>query len=421
MNLPFESRSLPALLARQQMEPAPSVAVAAPGLPSALASVIDRCLQRDPAARIANGEALAEALAPVSLERGALRSWLGSGNRAHGVYVAWAGVFSLSFTANAIMSLKLHSFPGHGMGLQLALALAPLVPSIGYHVNRARRLFRAGFTLGDLRGAIDLAERERAEGISALEEPVSRSNQALRIATYASAAVGMFTMFGARFDYRWGSAQTAMLVLPWITTIVLAAAVNVNDVPLLPSRIGRLLGGSLRDRLWKSRVGEWIARQMGAPTTSRPVGAGVFRATEMLLGDAAGDLFAALPEQYRQRLGDLPATVAALESRAAEARAMAETLDELVLRDGGDDASLRERRDAARAQLTSTVAALEGIRLDLLRLHAGASDLAPLTTLLDAARQMAVEINQLADAEREVRAWLGEAPSALEHREPTPV
>ena len=58
------------------------------------------------------------------------------------------------------------------------------------------------------------------------------------------------------------------------------------------------------------------------------------------------------------------------------------------------------------AHLAESVAALEGIRLDLLRLHAGASDLAPLTTLLEAARLLGEDVNRLADAEREVDAGL---------------
>jgi hypothetical protein len=37
-----------------------------------------------------------------------------------------------------------------------------------------------------------------------------------------------------------------------------------------------------------------------------------------------------------------------------------------------------------------------------LRLHAGASDLAPLTTLVDVARRIGEDLNRLADAQREV-------------------
>ncbi len=60
------------------------------------------------------------------------------------------------------------------------------------------------------------------------------------------------------------------------------------------------------------------------------------------------------------------------------------------------------RKKTAAAHLAESVAALEGIRLDLLRLHAGTADLAPLTTLLDAARRIGEDVSRLAEAEREV-------------------
>jgi eukaryotic-like serine/threonine-protein kinase len=69
---------------------------------------------------------------------------------------------------------------------------------------------------------------------------------------------------------------------------------------------------------------------------------------------------------------------------------------------GSVDAEVLEsRRGAASAHLAESVAALEGIRLDLLRLHAGAGDLAPLTTLIDAARLLGEDVSRLADARRE--------------------
>jgi hypothetical protein len=60
------------------------------------------------------------------------------------------------------------------------------------------------------------------------------------------------------------------------------------------------------------------------------------------------------------------------------------------------------RRNTAKDQLAESVAALASIRLDLLRLHAGASDLTPLTTLLDAARDIGEDLHRLAEAQREV-------------------
>jgi serine/threonine-protein kinase len=62
---------------------------------------------------------------------------------------------------------------------------------------------------------------------------------------------------------------------------------------------------------------------------------------------------------------------------------------------------LSARKQAAASNLAESVAALEGLRLDLLRLHAGAGDLAPLTTLIDAARVLGDDVKRLADAHRE--------------------
>jgi eukaryotic-like serine/threonine-protein kinase len=134
------------------------------------------------------------------------------------------------------------------------------------------------------------------------------------------------------------------------------------------------------------------------------VGGGVFRATEAALGVAAGELFAALPKAYREQLAELPATVAALEARAAEARAEIDLLAALAPSGSADADVLETRRGAASAHLAESVAALEGIRLDLLRLHAGADDLAPLTTLIDAARLLGEDVGRLADAKREADA-----------------
>ena len=66
------------------------------------------------------------------------------------------------------------------------------------------------------------------------------------------------------------------------------------------------------------------------------------------------------------------------------------------------------------------VAALEGIRIDLLRLHAGASDLAPLTTLLDAARLLGDDMARLTEAQQEMIALLPARRSGSS-RVPTPV
>ena len=131
-------------------------------------------------------------------------------------------------------------------------------------------------------------------------------------------------------------------------------------------------------------------------------GASAFRATEAALGVAASELYAALPREYREQLSELPAIVAALEARAVEARAEVEVVAAMAPSASVGAEALDARRKAAHAHLAESVAALESIRLDLLRLHANAGDLAPLTTLMDAARLLGDDLNRLAEAQREV-------------------
>jgi serine/threonine-protein kinase len=192
-----------------------------------------------------------------------------------------------------------------------------------------------------------------------------------------------------------------VVLAPMLTTMGLGALSNALDVQFIPDRVRSWWQAGIRDRLWNSRLGEWLARKLGAPERSRLAGANAFRATEAALGVAASELFAALPKASREQLPGLPAVVASLEGRAAEARAELDVVAALAPSGSTDAKALAARKERAATQLAESVAALEGIRLDLLRLHAGASDLAPLTTLLDAARQVAEDLGRLAEAQRE--------------------
>ncbi|MBK7922218.1 MAG: serine/threonine protein kinase [Gemmatimonadetes bacterium] len=332
-----------------------------------------------------------------------LRAWLGARNPLLVPYLGWAGMFGTLTLANLIAWVTGNRPDGPADIVFLAaIAAAPLLPVVGYHLNQARRQFRAGHTLADLRAALEVARRERAEREAVsreAEEPVG--HRLLRAATVASATWGAVTLglllaevvHERTMGARW-------IVLPLLSTLLFSAVSNALDVQFIPDRLRRWWQTGVRERLWHSRVGEWLARRLGAPERSRAVGGGVFRATEVALGVAASELFAALPAATRAQLAGLPATVAALEARAQEARA---ELEQLAARArAGDAAVLAARQRAAQAYLADSVAALEGVRLDLLRLHANASDLAPLTTLLEAARQLGEEAGRLADAQREV-------------------
>jgi eukaryotic-like serine/threonine-protein kinase len=407
--LPFESSNVPALLVRQATEDAPSVAHAAPGLPAALAQAIDRCLERDPSRRFSDGEAMAAALAPASESRTALpptlRAWVSARNPLIVPYMAWSGVIGTVTLINLGFWVTGNRPDGPAdIVLLAALTSLPLFPVVGFHLNQARRQFRAGHALADLRTALEIGRRERAENEALVrgegEAPLHRM---LRIST-VSAATWLAVTFGLVLQGTIHENQVgvAWVLVPVFVTMLLGAVSNALEVQFIPAGIREWWQTGIRDRLWNSRAGEWLARRLGAPERSRAIGAGAFRATEAALGVAAADLYAALPKAYREQLGDLPEIVSALEARAAAARADDEVLAAHPPADGADGEALAARRTAAAAQLQSAVAALEGIRLDLLRLHAGTNDVAPLTTLIDAARLLGDDIGRLAEAQREL-------------------
>ena len=407
--LPFESPNLPALLLRQATEEAPSVMRVAPGLPPALGAAIDRCLARSPADRFADGETLAEALVPAQEQRPALpptlRSWLAARNPLLVPYMAWTGLFGFLTSMNLFVWLAGQRPDGPGdIVLLAAIAALPIGPIVGFHVYQAYRQFRSGHTLADLRSALDIARREREESDALVrDEAESNAHRVLRYSTIASAswlAVTLVLLASGVIHENRVSIWT--FLTPVGSTMLLGAASNALDVQFIPDRIRKWWQTGIRDRLWNSRIGEWLAKRLGAPERSQLAGASAFRATEAALGVAASELFAALPKEWREQLSELPATVAALEARAAEARADIDVVAAMAPEGTADAELLATRREAASKRLADSVAALEGIRLDLLRLHAGAGDLAPLTTLMDAARLIGEDLNRLAEAQREV-------------------
>ncbi len=407
--LPFETSNLPALLVKQATEAAPSVMRVAPGLPSALATAIDRCLARDPDLRFADGEAMAATLAPTPDTRPALpatlRGWLAARNPLMVPYMGWGAGFGVLTTANLIAWVTGNRPDGPADIVMLAAIMSlPLLPVLGFHLNQARRQFKAGHSLADLRSALEVARRERVETEAlAQRDEESTARRLLRNATVASATWLAVTfglvLQGVLHENRGGF---LFIAAPVLTTMLLGAVSNALDVSFIPAKIRTWWQTGIRDRLWNSRAGEWLARRLGAPDRSNALGAGAFRATEAALGVAASELYAALPKSHREQLAELPAIVESLEARAAEARAEIDEIKALAAMGSADTRVLDARRAQASAHLAESVAALEGIRLDLLRLHANASDLAPLTTLMDAARLLGEDVNRLADAQREV-------------------
>jgi serine/threonine-protein kinase len=234
----------------------------------------------------------------------------------------------------------------------IAIATLPVWPSVGFHLMEARRQFKAGHSLADLRAALGIARRERAEteAITRGDEDTP-SHRVLRLATVAS-ATWLAVTFGLLLSgtIHENATSIAWLLVPFGSTLLLGAISNALSVQFVPPKLREWWQTGVRERLWNSRVGQWFAKRLGAPEQSRAVGGGVFRATEAALGVAASELFAALPESYRQRLSELPDTVAALEARAAEARAQLDLLATLAPAGGnGRKCSSRSERPQPRS------------------------------------------------------------------------
>ena len=169
--------------------------------------------------------------------------------------------------------------------------------------------------------------------------------------------------------------------------------------------------------IWNSQFGGWLAKILTPRNAAVP--AAHFRPTELALGVAVDELFAALPTAYRQHVGDLPAVGNRLMAEAAWLRSEVERLEELRIRARGDETQIIDPMLAgARNQLGRTVGALERMRLELMRLHGGAKDTRPLTTSLDAARDMVDDLVRLRSAEGELGP--GHRPMAIDGRTPSP-
>jgi hypothetical protein len=134
-------------------------------------------------------------------------------------------------------------------------------------------------------------------------------------------------------------------------------------------------------RLWAGRLGRWFFRCAGAgikppakpalPSTDP---------TELVLGRAAVGVYEEFSQEYRTRFGDVPSVVHNLERHAER------------LRDRG----------VTGEELTDTVAALENVRIALLRLRAGTGSVEDLTLYLERARGIGEVVDRQLAARRDV-------------------
>src|SRR5437870_3864010 len=138
-------------------------------------------------------------------------------------------------------------------------------------------------------------------------------------------------------------------------------------------------------RLWAGRVGRWFfcLAGIGLKATTRPALPSIER-TELVLGRSALSTYRALPEAERRQAPDLPQVIQRLEAGAE------------ALRAGGDTGR----------RLTAAVAALEHLRLALVKLQSGVGSASDLTLALERARAIGDHVERRLAAAAEVQALL---------------
>jgi serine/threonine-protein kinase len=425
--LPFQATDPATLLALHIGTAAPPVASVTPGLPRRLAQAVDRCLAKQPADRFPDGEALADCVEEAVESRRQLpvpvRFWLTKNtHEMRLLYIMWyalGGVVISSFAGFGVAALA-GPVAGWVTGLS-SYVFTPVSLHVLNRLWRTRRLLAEGYSVQDVHIAIrDLAERRREELAYEYAREPSVWAKGVRWVMIASGstlvplALGVVTGLIRPSD----PALWSILVGSWTW---LGTAVLQTIWP--GKRITRDRVADWRLRFWNTRLAKWFERLARFGLTRRAAPAELtYRPTELAIGIAADALFESLPKEQRREIKELPALIERLQG---DAQRMRQTVDELngalhssaIRGDRGASAELatahdtlradlsRQRDDASR-RLAAAVAALEGIRLSLLRLKAGTGSMSELTADLDAARAARAELEIEVSAQREVQALL---------------
>lgn len=406
---PFEGQSATEVLAKQATEPAPPLASLGLSVPRRMASLVDRCLAKDPNNRPATAEAVAEQLG-VALEHrrelpAALRAFVKRGARLNGGGTLIAGLLLLP------MAVLISATAGAQVAFPVFFLGAVAAP-LGYFIHAARRLLLLGFTHQDL-GPAFAAEMEQAREELAAGRPSGKSRIERALPVVAKVAGGVFVVsIAANFFL-------VLLHLPieiyWQLMKVAQQVFLVSGPVLMVSAIGTLaikqehtdVDTAFWSKIWMGRIGKAafaFARKLLGNRSRQS--AMTHRATELSLGLAAEQLYEGLPKESQQAPLGLPALLVRLQRDAQSLRkrydGLQQALDDAAGSASPEYADVREMRDDIHAKLGDAVGALETIRLNLLRLHAGSTSVESLTTQLGIAAEVSKEVERLIDAHADV-------------------
>jgi eukaryotic-like serine/threonine-protein kinase len=403
---PFSAPTTQSVLAQQITKPAPPVASVARGLPSSLARAIDQCLEKDVERRPATGEVLADALAP-SLEQRAdipipIRVFLD--RRRMGLLVV-PFALTLPLASGLFVAITQHGAPLPFVAMAGALVAVGFGAPLAIIVTRLRSVLKRGYGTDDIAVALRTRfARVREEFLYEFGPTRSVREFAMRSLSLAGGAV-----MGVAIIALIAGASPKLLA-----PVAIAGGYVGLFTTILSTRWRRLRkgSGSAWEKFWQGKPGRLLSRLASVNLGARAIPAN--RPTELGIAMSAESLYSSFPKQMRESLGDVPSVLRSLEAHAHAARARIEEVDAMVAqaqnaprggvsadRQSALVADLRAERTKADARLADVVTALENVRLDLLRLHAGVRTTDGITQDLAAAKALGDDADRLIAGVRE--------------------
>ena len=394
---PFEGRTVEALLVARFTRAAPPVTSARPDAPASLAAVIDRCLMRQPYDRYPTAEAVAEALSESAAGVAAtdiappVRSFIHAAEQT--VWLVWMIiVFSIVFGLPTTRRI---------VPLLIGVAFGAAVVSIDL-VRRARELLREGFVAADVRRAFEIQRQAYAEELRQLYDAKrTAARRRTRRRAWIALGIGIVVRIAMQFlllPRQRGTPITpamiaSLVIMDIVNTVSLVIALNAS--PKAERRAFRMAAW-----VWRRRFTNVFFRVasvgLGRLTAERPEadrGASVARLVELIPAEVSARFpeLATLIERLERDQASLrlresevgralseagverPGTEAAARSAPAMSPGAASTITEHALLDRRSAllAEMREALDVVRARRTAIGAALENVRIQLLRLGAG--------------------------------------------------
>ena len=284
----MEAETTGKALVKQITETLPPMSVVRPELPGALASAIDRCLMKDPAARFERAEELVDALDAAQLTGPEVPVPIR-------LFAQEAGTLSLVLVMGTVLAYFMAQAVGiqnggsANMMLPVLLLAGVLVTRIVQTFGEARRLAVNGFSPDAVhRGLVAVLAERQAQRDALRADPAARRARRRRVAILAPAPVVAFGMAWLAFSmrhqigphtYRIGIAGM-LLIFGSVALFGVLLGLLLRSPFRMPAgeRLFRLVWLGPVGRLFIGAAGRGVARAssgssasaVAAPQTSRP-------------------------------------------------------------------------------------------------------------------------------------------------------